>query len=320
MRSAIQRVCGIIAQVTRVSRPCAEHVEVEFEVERFPPSAPGQFLQLSCRDPEQPRESEQSWEEGRFPRLTGAELCSRSAFLRRPFSIEDRWSVAGGRDRMTVLSRRVGVGTEWLDQQAAGKQLSISGPFGRPFDIPREPGALILIGGGVGIPPLIYLSRRLAELRREDVTLIFGAMRRDLFPVPLRNVPSAEGAPSHCLDLAHGTAFDAIITCDDGSLGMRGRVTEGLAALADRRADRLRGASVLACGPEPMLHALARQTRKLELACQLCIERTMGCGLGTCLSCVARVVDAARPSGWRWALSCSEGPVFERDRLLDYAG
>ena len=74
---------------------------------------------------------------------------------------------------------------------------------------------------------------------------------------------------------------------------------------------------VFACGPEAMLHAVAARTRALDWDCQLCIETVMGCGLGTCLSCVVRVRDDRRSAGWRWALSCSEGPVFERDTLLD---
>jgi dihydroorotate dehydrogenase electron transfer subunit len=67
-----------------------------------------------------------------------------------------------------------------------------------------------------------------------------------------------------------------------------------------------------------MLKAVAQLTRELGLPCQLCVERNMGCGVGTCLSCVVRRRDARRPEGWSWALACTDGPVFERDELLDY--
>jgi dihydroorotate dehydrogenase electron transfer subunit len=66
-----------------------------------------------------------------------------------------------------------------------------------------------------------------------------------------------------------------------------------------------------------MLRAVAGLTRELKLDCQLCIERQMGCGLGACLSCIVRVHDTSKSQGWRWALACEEGPVFDRDQLSD---
>jgi dihydroorotate dehydrogenase electron transfer subunit len=106
---------------------------------------------------------------------------------------------------------------------------------------------------------------------------------------------------------------------DDGSVGWRGSAVDALRAWHARHGRGDRPAAVFTCGPEAMLKAVARTTRALGLSCQLCIERKMGCGLGTCLSCVVRVRDTSQAMGWRWALACQDGPVFDRDDLLDYA-
>jgi dihydroorotate dehydrogenase electron transfer subunit len=118
--------------------------------------------------------------------------------------------------------------------------------------------------------------------------------------------------------MAGRVRYPLIVTSDDGSLGLRGRVTDGLERWAGRRGGEA-APLVCACGPTPMLRAVSQLCARLGIEAQLCIETTMACGLGTCLSCVVRVHDAAREAGWRWALSCSEGPVFSRERLLDYA-
>jgi dihydroorotate dehydrogenase electron transfer subunit len=243
------------------------------------------------------------------------------AFLRRPFSIADRYEDDEGQTRLVVISRAIGSGTQWLDARRAGETLNLTGPLGRGFRVPPEGTSLVLIGGGVGIPPLLYLSRVLHATGRRDVTVIFGAMRASLFPVRRSAPASREGSASACLQLPGDAPYDAMVTTDDGSLGMPGRVTDALRAwrqLDGARRDGQTEACVLACGPEPMLRAVARLTRELGQACQLCIERTMGCGLGTCLSCVAKVRAPERPAGWRWAMSCTEGPVFDRDTLVEY--
>lgn len=242
----------------------------------------------------------------------------RQPFLRRPFSIADRWTDDDGSQHLVVISRAIGVGTGWLDRLRPGQVLNLSGPFGRPFCVPQRGTSLVLVGGGVGIPPLLYLARRLQELGHEDVTVIFGATTRNLFPVPLTEEPRADGTPMCCVRLPGNAPYAAAVTTDDGSFGLRGVVTDALAVWERSRQSQRSSTTVFACGPEGMLRAVAGRTREHGFACQLCIERTMGCGFGTCLSCVTRVRDPSRDPGWRWALTCSDGPVFERDALFDY--
>jgi dihydroorotate dehydrogenase electron transfer subunit len=292
---------------------------LELLAPRFPASHPGQFLQVRCGDQADTFPAALTWSRDESPSPHFGSRQGAGAFLRRPFSIADHWQDQDGQAHLVVISRTVGVGTRWLESLRPGQELNILGPLGRGFDIPNSSVPLVLVGGGVGIPPLLYLTRRLHERGHQNATAIFGATSRDLLPVQLSGEPAIDGAPRRCVELAGDAPVPAIITTDDGSLGLRGVVTDALRRWHDGRSSASPTPVVFACGPDPMLHAVAALTRKLRLDCQLCIERTMGCGLGTCLSCVVRVTDAARPEGWRWALACSDGPVFDRDTLLDYA-
>ncbi len=316
-----RRCCAQWARVARTERVCRAHVALEFEVPEFPAAEPGQFVELLCRERADERLQTHDWpDETAPPALCDPELRTRSAFLRRPFSLADQWTDAHGSVHLLVISRTIGVGTSWLEHLQVGDSVDVTGPLGKPFLIPEEPRPLLLVGGGVGIPPLLFLARRLHERSRAGVSLVFGATSADLLPVARIAEPSGDAAnPTCCLALPGGASFPAILTTDDGTLGVRGRVTDGIAAWWDAHRRREHGTPmVLACGPEPMLAAIARQARQLGFDAQLCIERPMGCGLGTCLSCVVRVHDLSRSAGWRWALTCTEGPVFDRDALLDF--
>lgn len=312
-----RRAVSIDVHVTRVTRPCREHVAIELTHDSVPPSHPGQFLQLLCADREEAHTRIVEWEPGRTPMLSDPDLRMRRPYLRRPFSIADRWDAAG-KTHLVVISRAIGVGTHWLDELRPGNLLNITGPLGHGFDLPKVDQPVVLVGGGVGIPPLLYLARRLRERGHADATLILGAMSRDLFPVEIHSDPATDGTARRCAALPGGVDYPTIVTTDDGTLGLRGYTTGALQIWAERRGRDAVAPLVFACGPEGMLQAVARLTRQLAYGCQLCIERTMGCGFGTCLSCVTRMRDARAPTGWRWALSCSVGPVFDRDALPDY--
>ncbi len=305
-------VCAQPATVLANRALCREHVAIDLRLPKFPPSDPGQFLELLCAAPDENAPLVHEWREGDFPALDRTDWRDRTPFLRRPFSIADRADDVDG-VRLCVISRNIGPGTAWLERLIPGATLDLTGPLGRGFRIPDACDAHLLVGGGVGIPPMLYLARRLHEQQRQDVCAIFGATSGDLLPLERIASPDEHGVPRVCVRLPGDAPFGCILTTDDGSLGLRGRVTDGLAAW--QRQNPRRRPMVCACGPERMLEAVARFTQERDWDCQLCIERNMGCGLGTCLSCVVRVRDASRSAGWRWALACSEGPCFERDAL-----
>src|SRR5690606_29973088 len=150
---------------------------------------PGQFLQIVCRDDTDSAAAELIWDGIRMPAPRCAEFYQREAFLRRPFSIADRTDDANGAARLAIISRNIGAGTAWLETLAPGDVIDVTGPLGRGFVIPPDESPLVLIGGGVGIPPLLYLARAAAERGRRDVTLILGVMSGELLPVKLRCPP-----------------------------------------------------------------------------------------------------------------------------------
>ncbi len=310
--------CVVEARVGSCRLLCGGHHAADLLLPAFPPSRPGQFVQLLCGPASDVRPVAHDWPPDGFPSLADPDLCGPSPFLRRPFSIADRWTADDGSTGLRVIWRNVGVGTRWLEGLRAGQKLNVLGPLGRGFDIPQAQVSLVLVGGGVGIPPLLYLARQLHDLGWTDVTTIFGIRTRAACFLHLLGEPARDGTPTVCVELPGPAGYPSVVTSDDGSLGYPGRASDGLLAWWGRRAEPRGPAMVMACGPEPMLQEVARLTRKLGLDCQLCIERTMGCGLGTCLSCVVRVRDPRPARGWRWALTCQEGPVFPRDDLLDY--
>jgi dihydroorotate dehydrogenase electron transfer subunit len=311
------KVAALSARVVTNERLCREHVLVEVQAERFPPSHPGQFLELLCRALHDPQARLLSWEPDGRIQLSGPDWGPRQAYLRRPFSIADRWQSEASRVHLSVISRNIGPGTEWLERLRPGATLNLTGPLGRGFQVADDGTPLVLVGGGVGIPPLLYLARVLSERGRGDVWAILGATTADLLPLRFLTPPARDATATPCVALAGAARYPTIVTTDDGSLGVRGRVTDGLRAWSDAARPSGPPPLVLACGPDAMLRAVARLTRELDMACQLCIEKPMGCGLGTCLSCVARLREPSRPQGWRWALACTEGPVFQRDQLMD---
>ena len=164
------------------------------------------------------------------------------------------------------------------------------------------------------MPPIRWLGERLCAVGIES-RAIFGAQSRDLLPLAITQAPEDSSQFSMIAEEFSHEGIGQIITTDDGSFGLHGRVTDALgpALAADHDPKTLR---VYACGPEPMLEAVARLCDAAGVACELALERVMGCGVGTCQSCVVPVRDAAADDGWRYALCCREGPVFESTRLI----
>lgn len=312
--NVIETCCAVVADNTRV---CREHFALELVVPGFSESAPGQFLQIRCSDDDTQVHGEIESHRDGPPAANVAALCEDGAFLPRPMSIADRWSDASGGVHLLIIHRAIGPGTRWLANLRPGQSVDFTGPLGVGFRIPEAATDHVLVGGGIGVPPLLYLARVLLDSERSPLTAIFGARSREWLPLNVTGEPETEARPSDCVKFPDGRRPPTIITSDDGTIGMPGTVADALkrrygdARNADRRV------MVYACGPEPMLGAVAGLTRELGIDCQLCIERMMGCGLGTCLSCVVRLRDPGSEKGWRYGLTCQEGPVFDRDELAD---
>ncbi len=284
-------------RVAAIRYPCRAHFEVTLAFDTFPDCAPGQFLQILCRTPDSNADN-----------LT---LPHAGPMLRRPFSI-------GGlrradRCEIDIMGRVVGLGTAWLNARRVDDEINVIGPLGRGFSQPSATQTALLVAGGVGLPPVRWLAQTLAA-RGAAARFIFGAQSRDLIPLTLNDRVATDGEFTACV--GEFSAFDlpSAITTDDGSCGLPGRVTDVMrvALMGDRHAEW----TVYACGPEPMLHAVGRLCDEMGVPCQLALERVMACGLATCQSCVVKVADGNADDGWRYALCCTEGPVFDSKRLI----
>jgi dihydroorotate dehydrogenase electron transfer subunit len=198
--------------------------------------------------------------------------------------------------RIDVLYRVVGAGTRALQRLHPGETLPVWGPLGNTFTPPAS-SRLILVGGGVGVPPLVFL----ASSRKAGPPIIGG-----LGGPSSRALTALLGAATAAYlvgmqDLASSGAEVRVAT-DDGSAGVRGFVTR---LLEEELAGSSEEAVVCACGPLPMLAAVARICAGAEVSCQLALEAPMACGVGACLGCTV-----PRAAGG-FARVCADGPVFD---------
>ena len=224
-------------------------------------------------------------------------LPGGGVFLPRPFSF-----LATADDYCVFLSRVVGPGTSALAGVAEGTELELLGPLGQGFDLTAvAAGEVILVGGGVGVPPLVHAAAELAPLTG---TALIGAARADFLL---------------CEQELAAFGWHVQVATDDGSRGHHGLVTEFLVqALAPASAREAEPPTVLACGPHAMLRRCAELAAAYGAACQVAMEEPMACGFGVCLGCAIRVhaPHPGDPAGPAYALVCCDGPVFPADQVL----
>ncbi len=197
-------------------------------------------------------------------------------FLRRPISVYDCEG-----EGLKLLYKVVGAGTEQMTRLTAGERVDVLTGLGNGYDLSKAGNTPLLLGGGVGVPPLYYLARKLRE----------------------------QGKPVHAVlgfntkaEVFGEEAFRALgcavtVTTADGSYGTRGFVTDALPE---------EYSYFYTCGPEPMLRAVYRASKT---GGQFSFEERMGCGFGACMGCSCRTITG-------WKRICREGPVLEKEEIL----
>lgn len=215
--------------------------------------------------------------------------------LRRPFSIFEIVRGADGAPTgFSILNKKIGTGTSQLYEAATERALPVLGPLGRPF-APPSSGEAWMVAGGVGLGPFVTLAETLQKAGR-PARLFYGART---------------AADLHCADLFPPLGAQVIAATEDGSRGDRGYITAPLErALQQAEGD----VTLYACGPTPMMRAVADLAARFRRPCIVSLEQVMGCGMGGCYSCV---VPAREPGGVpHHTRSCIDGPVFEADRIV----
>ncbi|MFA5889380.1 MAG: dihydroorotate dehydrogenase electron transfer subunit [Actinomycetota bacterium] len=213
---------------------------------------------------------------------------SAASILRRPFSV---YATSG--PEVSIVFDAVGPTTGWLARRAPGDVVDLEGPLGHGFDLPEGHGDDVLVGGGYGTAALSMLGTVLRQRGRRVRAVIGARTSARLLDDPvLRAVTES-----------------VEVTTEDGSAGRRGRVTDVLGDLISGG----NSGTVFACGPMGMLRAVATEARDSGVPCQIAVEEFMACGIGVCWTCV---VPVRADEGVRHARGCSEGPVFDAERVV----
>jgi dihydroorotate dehydrogenase electron transfer subunit len=199
----------------------------------------------------------------------------------------------------------------------------VLGPLGNRFELPPPDGVALMVGGGVGIPPMMYLAER---LQGRKAVAFAGAVTRDLLALTITDdapPPNAYDAdPLYNIAEFSRFGIPAVITTDDGSYGFRGFITQALEKYLDRYFQGNTSPIIYTCGPEPMMKRVTDIAAARNLQCQIAVERAMACGMGTCQSCCIKVkkADPSQPpmagKDWAFRLACTDGPVFQAKDLL----
>jgi dihydroorotate dehydrogenase electron transfer subunit len=207
---------------------------------------------------------------------------SPETFLRRPISVHD---FDYKRNTIKLLIQVVGKGTKTLSKLINGDLVNIIYPLGNFFTDPGENDKILLVGGGCGIAPLLYLGKYLKS----------GGYTPDI----LLGFKNSESITEYEEYIKIGNVF---ISTEDGSKGEKGYLTDH-SVLSEVRYDR-----IYCCGPEPMMKVIAGYCKMHSISCEVSLENLMACGIGVCLCCIVDTVNGNR-------CTCTDGPVFNINEL-----
>ncbi len=226
-------------------------------------STPGQFINIRIRGEDAP-------------------------FFRRPFSI------AGTNEQSAeIIYEVVGSGTYYLSLLGTGDSLDIIGPLGTGFRFDKEKSNVLLIGGGIGLPPLLFLSQKMSY-NGINPMLLAGFRTKMVNYLPRHTDP-------------------VLYATNDGTLGYNGYITDLLTdKLSEKKYER-----IFACGPEPMLSKVMEISDEFNVACSISVEKVFGCGTGLCLGCIIEnSLKRYTETGKKYSLACKAGPVFDAADLI----
>jgi len=235
--------------------------------------------------------------------------------LRRPISIMLTNPEKGTID---LLYKKIGEGTKQLAERQKGEKLAMLGPIGKPFDLSDTSKRYVLIGGGVGVPPMIFTADTLVN--KADVVLFAGS--EVAFPFALKPstfmLPGIVGNTTLTISSLEERGIACRLASNAGLYGCyEGHVPDlardYLLALHD---DERARCVLLSCGPHPMLHAVAKLGRELDLPTQLSLEEYMACAIGGCAGCVVKTIEDGQE---KYRRVCVDGPVFDANILPEFA-
>jgi len=225
--------------------------------------------------------------------------CSKDNYplLRRPLSIH---RIDKEKGEIFILFQVIGEGTKLLAQRAVGDNLDIVGPIGNGFNIYPESKKIMIVGGGIGVAPLLALCEE--SIRQDkEVRVLIGALKKDLVigEEKFRNL---------------GAKVD--IATDDGSYKYKGLVTD---LLEETIKEGWMADQIFTCGPKPMLKKIVEISLEAHIDCQVSLEKQMACGIGACLGCVCKIKTKDKKEykvKYEYKRVCVDGPIFEGSEVV----
>lgn len=241
--------------------------------------------------------------------------CDPQRLMRRPLSI---MRVSASEGWVDFLYKAVGKGTALLANRQVGESVSVMGPIGRPFELNTSKPKALLLGGGVGIPPMISLSELIKEQHADISPVVFMGsevpfpFQREKSNIPVKGI--AEDI-SDCLPLLEEWGVPSRLASLQGYSGVyQGYITDlardWLNALSDEEKQQV---TIYSCGPTPMLKAVAALAKEFALPCQVSLEEYMACAVGGCAGCVVKVTT---DEGEAMKRVCVDGPVFDAETVF----
>ena len=289
---------------------CYWRLDLRFEGEggvAFSRFQAGQFLQIDASDLALPPL------ETIPPQLRDA--AGRKVLLRRPFSFAD---VTAKKDttRAELLYCVVGPASLRMTTLSRGDTVSIIGPLGKGFWVPENKRTALLVVGGMGVPPIRCMAKLLTTYHSHIETFAFvGAKTVGALPFEGKMDEVAQNL-GFCVPAFSALGIPSVLATDDGSAGTQGFVTDCLARWLEENDRRsLDEVIIYACGPEPMLAAVAKMANERNIDCQVSMERRMACGIGLCQSCAIECrVEGSDETVYK--LCCQDGPVFDAPEVV----
>jgi len=266
---------------------------------------PGDQLVLRLHAPETAAQARP----GQFAHLA----CDPMVPMRRPLSIQRVDPDAGWAE---FLYKRLGFGTRLLARRQVGESLSLMGPIGRPFEVDQQVRYPVLVGGGVGIPPMVFLAEVLQHRAGVEPVAFLGSE----VPFPFATQPArlpVSGIPetaTHADTRLEGWGIPNRLASGAGLAGAYTGYVPDLAAayLEPLAPTERRRAALYAVGPEPMLEAVTRLGQRLGVPVWLSLEEYMACAVGGCMGCTVRLEE---PTGPAMRRVCVDGPVFRGEQV-----
>jgi dihydroorotate dehydrogenase electron transfer subunit len=291
-------------------RHCYYRLNLQFDAagsRLFESVLPGQFLQLDVSSISLPDDS-------LLPEHL-KESAQRQVMLRRPFSFSDvvvSHDSKGVCVKVEILYCILGPATARMMSLKSGDSISVIGPLGNGFSIPDGLKNALLIGGGMGSPPILHLAGYLKRHYPDcDVTSFIGARSCEDLPFTVK-IGNFKGLVLEEFELIQ---VPSEIATDDGSAGYRGFVTDAARHWLEKNQFDPHKTVIFSCGPEPMLANCARLGQDFSLTCQVSMERMMACGIGLCQSCAVEM-KTEQPDHTEYHLCCKNGPVFDAQKVI----